>query len=861
MVGQRPAVAGEGAPAAHTGEPLWMLRVNPLPRVRLADAVLAALLGEVCAAENEVEAAAELCSAELHQLIGATDDPGERGPLIALRRDIHNDRVPRGGDDPVPAVARWRAARTLRDTLRETLNREYPQAADRERNRLAGLLADDDLRCSLALVAPEVAAAADRYRAALDDEGKLSARLRKSERGLVQYVTRAMIRTSPLSRFTAVGLVPPGPRGVALGEVTAVGAVPVIGLDRIMLHYVLGGLRYEATPEGPVRFDDWVQLPPTSEFGPNREKLMFLQPAGGQIRRLSTSVAGPVRPMLNAVALGARQVSAVAAEVVGEFGCSAEDALTAVRGAVRAGILCLSDGPEDGELSFRTALDRPGLPSAPLLGEVNRLLPEVAAAPAGQRATVLTRLRGTLADLSHRAGRPAQVLVEEDYVLPSMTVDTAPWGAALDDLAAVVELLSVFDRLHDIRAVLSSIFVEWYGAGAEIPLAGHAERIAAEVYRRGGSLDGDIPQDGGPADGSLGRLHRLRLDVLARMRRTLTAAGPDARDVVLTAQEARSLVAALPDRFRQDPLAYGVLVQPWQDRLLFNDAYAGHGMLYGRFLGADRELGGRALPYLAERLKLQYGSDGRRVAEDLGLHRLNVNAHARVLPDGIDAEGWATLRLAHDPATDALCVRDAEGRDLRVLTLGSGHPEFLPAPVRIAAWLVSGGRLMEDFVGDWHASAGGSGGATQVCPRVSVGRAVLARRRWYGGAELAEAVTAGREETDRLRALARWRARHGAPAEVVLKTPLEDTYGTEALQAAAALGFGAEEHRQRQKPQYADLESAVSVRVLPRLMERRSPGYLEEALPAVADSRHAAEWVVEIARTAGAPFSYGGKTA
>ncbi|MFE6974635.1 hypothetical protein [Streptomyces sp. NPDC057682] len=854
----RPRCTGEDGPA---GEPLWMLRVNPLPRVRLADPVLAALLDEVCAAENEVEAAAAECSAQLHRLIGATADAGVRGALIALRRDIHNDRVPRTEDDPVPATARWRAARLARGGLRAALESEYPQAADRERKRLAWLLADDDLRRALALVAPEVAAGADRYRAALDGGGKLSARLRKSERGLVQYVTRAMIRTSPLSRFTAVGLALPGPGGVALGEVTPIGAVPVVGLDRIMLHYVLGGLRHEAAQDRPLGPGDWVQLPPTSEFGPGRGELMFLRSDGDTIRRLSVPVAGAVRPLVDAVALGARQVSSVAAEVAAALGCPAGDALTAVRRAVGAGILCLSDGPEDGALPFRTMLDRPGLPGAPLLAEVNRLLPEVGAAPAGERADVLARLRSTLADLAHRAGRHAQVLVEEDYVVPSPTVDTAPWTAALDDMAAAVELLSVFDRLHDIRAVLSAIFVEWYGAGAEVPLVAHAERIAAEVYRRGGALDGDIPQDGGPADGSLGRLHALRRDVLARMRDLLGSAGPDASEAVLSAREARELVAALPDRFRQDPLAYGVLVQPWRDRLVLNDAYAGHGMLYGRFLGADEELGGRALPYLAERLRRIYGADGRRVAEDLGLHRLNVNAHVRVLPDGIDAEGWASLRLAHDPATDALCVRDAEGRDLRVLSLGSGHPEFLPVPARIAAWLVSGGRLMEDFVGDWRATAGGADTATRGCPRILVGRAVLARRRWYGGAEFAEAVSAGPEETDRIRALARWRARHGVPAEVVLKTPLEATYGTEALEAAAAAGFGAEEHRQRQKPQYTDLESAVGVRVLPRLMDRRSPGYLEEALPAVADSRHATEWVVEIARPAGAPFTYGGTTA
>ncbi|CAL9645574.1 hypothetical protein [Streptomyces sp. enrichment culture] len=76
-----------------------MLRVNPLPRVRPADSVPAALLRDMCAAEDEVEAPAEVHSAHLHRLIGATADPGERGRLIALRRDIHNDRVPRTGDD------------------------------------------------------------------------------------------------------------------------------------------------------------------------------------------------------------------------------------------------------------------------------------------------------------------------------------------------------------------------------------------------------------------------------------------------------------------------------------------------------------------------------------------------------------------------------------------------------------------------------------------------------------------------------------------------------------------------------------------------------------------------------------------
>jgi hypothetical protein len=45
------------------------------------------------------------------------------------------------------------------------------------------------------------------------------------------------------------------------------------------------------------------------------------------------------------------------------------------------------------------------------------------------------------------------------------------------------------------------------------------------------------------------------------------------------------------------------------------------------------------------------------------------------------------------------------------------------------------------------------------------------------------------------------------------------------------------------------------VRVLPRVLERRSSGYLEEAMPGVRDGRHAFEWVVEYDRPAGGRFS------
>lgn len=64
----------------------------------------------------------------------------------------------------------------------------------------------------------------------------------------------------------------------------------------------------------------------------------------------------------------------------------------------------------------------------------------------------------------------------------------------------------------------------------------------------------------------------------------------------------------------------------------------------------------------------------------------------------------------------------------------------------------------------------------------------------------------------------------------------------------------------KKKPQYVDLASALSVRVLPRMVERGEAAYVEESLPRVADSPHALEWIVDIGRAPGGPFQYGGKT-
>lgn len=856
------AVTAPGPDAAKPVEPLWYLRVNTLSRSRLSDPALRALLVGLVDDEGAVRAAAADSADDLYELIGAATDKDVRRRLVELRRIVHNDRSPKTPDAPTPSVARWLAARETRQHRRDEIARCYPDAAERERATLAALLGDTDLRCALAVTAPELYAESERYRALAGSGLPMPTHARKSERGLLQFVTRAMVRTSPLSRFTAVGLAVPDPDGTDPDRFGFSRAVAFPSLDRVMLGYVVGGLY---SPDGDWS-DVWVGLPPTSAL--DGGKLYFLQKTESGFRRLAAPVAGPVALLVHAVGMGPRRVGSVALEIAGQLGCPSEDATALVRNAAAQGLLCTFDRPEDGGADLDDMLDQPGTAAADLLADVRARLPRLAIAPPAERGRELAAIGGALSTASHLAGRPAQIMVAEDYIIAPSRVATDGWCRPLGDVAAGVELLSIFDWMHDVRAVLAAVFVGRFGAGANVPLVAHAEYLVGEVLQRAAALDkaySAAPGSGalagiGPDDGCLERLHALRRSVADVVGAGLTRAATSGdAEWTLSPADAVELVAALPERFRRDPLSYGVLIQRAGDRLVCNDGLPGHGMLYARFLDGDRRLGGTALPYLAGRLAARYAADGYRVLEDLGLHRLNVNAHPPILDDGdgLHPEDWFSLRLAHDVETDTLRVEDADGRPARVLPLGTGHPGLFPPPLSIASGLVISGRLYNSLPGTWHQDTPWDGRATRTCPRMSVGQAVLARRRWYGGTEFADAV-AEPGETDRLLAVTAWRHRHDVPEEIVVKTTPEEE-GPRAVGAPEA-----QARRLRQKPQYVDLTSAVSVRVLPRMLGRRTEDsgdeFLEEALPSVVDGTHATEWVVEIDRRAGGRFEYGGES-
>ncbi len=848
---------------------LWFLRTNPLVRVRLADPELRALLASLVVAEQAHSATTATTSDALHALVGETTDPDARRELVALRRAVHRDRNPSADSTGTTAdlIADWTAARARRDELVAAVATTLDAAAQRERVVLADQVGHPDLRRSLDLVAPQVATQAERYREVLDRGDEPTSRHRKSERGLLQYLTRAAVRTSPLSRFTAVSLAVPGRAGDGAldpSTVTPAGASAYPSLDRVMLAYLVGGLDPQAA---------WCGLPPTAVV--EGDRLFFLGQGADGITRMAVGVAGLLGVLVDAVRLGPRRTDDLLA-VLAAATDDPELARTFLDEAARRGIVCRYADPEDRWddidrlLAGAVAAD-PG--AGGIVAEVRAALAAFADREPGER-DVLARLEQGLAALSARSGRPARVPVHEDLVVPPVRVDPDTWATALGDLGPAVGLLSVFDWLHDVRSVMPGLVVRRFGPDAEIGLVEHAGAIVGDVTATAEALAaaGSDPDAVDRALTDLGDVDdatRAVVVALTTLRRDVTAAVHAGLDEVVAAGDdelrlepdaVRALLAGLPVVLRQTPLSYGVLVQRTGDRLVLNDGLPGHGMLLSRFLGADAAVGGRATALLRARLHHVYDEPGdqrTRVVEDRALHGLNVNAHPRVLEDGLDPEDWHRLRLRVEDGRLAV-VDPAVGARLRVLPLGGGHPGLYPPALSVASGLTMTGRLYNSLPDQWHAAHPELHDRTLGLPRITVGDVVVARRRWYPGPDLDEALRRGDDDAGRLVELTRWRAAHDVPAEVVLKTVPRDTGPDSAVTAES------QDFRLRNKPQYLDLASAVAVHALPRMLDRRAQdtvSFLEEAAPGVEESPHATEWVVEVVQRPGDEFRYGTATA
>ncbi|MEA2151301.1 MAG: hypothetical protein QOD69_3131 [Solirubrobacteraceae bacterium] len=851
-------------PAAEIADQV-ALRFNPLPAVALGCAAAElARLAELDAWRHERRE--EIC-ALLHARAGEAEGD-ERTRLISLKRDVHNDRLPRdpGAAEGGPAAA-WVAARREADALRSGLLEGFEERLRRERCRLRELCAVPTFQRALALSSSDLAGAAQRY--AELPLGDHRARQRKSEPSFVQYLGRAQLRTSPFSWYTAVAV------GRWVDDAELPLAMPSGWHDRTQVDHALVRRLLAALVRRP-EIADCVALKVAPGAHAEGDRLIFdifadnpeNQPhVYGTVQR-----RGSVRwsPALATVVAWVRDAP----------GPTRTDLLTALGGATEANTAFV-------DAALQAGLLLPDIPVADqtpdILGDCRSFLGEMPGEPAAAASEALTEIGVAVAGFGQRAPRertaalgdiraaaarafaaagaepPRSPLLYEDVVAAEpIGLDRAAWEPVLEDLRALGPFLELFDRTRVLKAMVRSAFVQRYGPGGRCENLAEFEGAIAEAYEHW------RPGDASPLaalerdDSELGILRALQDEVVAH----LAERSPDAGvELELDATFVGDVVDRMPAGAWQGWSSYSVFGQPATspgrvDEFVVNHVYNGLGEYLTRFLELVDES-------VTERLRARvrdFFGDDRRVAEMRPVFGFNANLHPLIAPLELGEEptdeglAFDDLELVHEPIGDILQARDrATGEPVESLYLGFLVPYLLPQRMGFLYALTGNGWVDMPFPDRLEETAERDG-AIRAYPRLRFGRVVLMRRRWYVPLRLVPRPEAGEELAAYWLRLNAWRLAAGMPDSVFFKVaPARPNDGDDGGDWLARMTF------RRDKPQHVDFTSALHAKRFGKVLPATGDDELlfEETAPDPAaalisgpDGPHVTEAVIEIDRRA-----------
>ncbi|MFF9349552.1 lantibiotic dehydratase [Streptomyces sp. NPDC014734] len=299
MTPDHPATARTAAPAtapAAVTRPRFMLRVAGLPvdtvrGLRCPDSRRWA--DDVLHATERLRADGERLGDLLHDLVGGSDDETLRRTLLALRRDIFNNRLPRAGaaDHALAlvrgldgttgeALAAWLAARRRLEEQRAAGAALLAGETARARGHLRLLAGEERLRRALLLASPALDAQLDTY-ARGDAATPPDKKRRKIERSLLSYLYRTACKTSPFSTFTGVALGTFGESGDGGEDGAERGAGLRARVDdawrgRLRLNVAAVGRLAEAVIADPVRRAD-LPVAPASGWGRDDDRVRYVR--------------------------------------------------------------------------------------------------------------------------------------------------------------------------------------------------------------------------------------------------------------------------------------------------------------------------------------------------------------------------------------------------------------------------------------------------------------------------------------------------------------------------------------------------------------------------------------------------------
>ncbi|MEV7611460.1 lantibiotic dehydratase [Streptomyces sp. NPDC089799] len=831
-------------------------RVNLLPYAPLVRPQTAAAWDRLAAAADRALVTARLADGALAESAGSAGAPAWH---LRVRRRIREKPLtplpaaaPGGDAATVPAVADWQAAADAYRTLLEQVAHDRAAAAAHERHALSLLCAEEELASSVELISPHLGAAVRRY---ADSGGEATRADRKSEPRITAYALRAMTRTSPRSRFTAVALSAAqdgpaaGPGAPAAARWAT--APPTVALRTVEVQRgaLLSALEPAPRPGLPVR------LAPLLPAAPGELAFMAITPAHPRPRKVTLRRAPELTELTAVARFGVHAWEDVAGRLAEALDCPASRAEQVMRAALRAGLLGSALPVDDQDPNFLTAC-HDALPEV-MVGEtgaevepgalalvdgaghggLRAVVAELAGATAllaadtvAARPALHARFRAAASRLPHADALAPQLYEDAVAVLPPLPGSEASPAAAA---AALLPVLGAFDLKADLRIGLRAAV---RARGGTVRLVAEAENLAADAARlatsaAAGDTGAPLDPDSRAAMVGLWTFRRRVLADLADLFEAALAAG-DGVDAVIEDEHLAAWAAALPEQLHADGSSYALMAQYADGRWAANGWFGGYGATSSRFLEADSAAGGAATAGLRARLRRVLGP---AVAEDRAAHGFNTGCHPPLLDREMTARDWAGTVLVDEGPAGRLRLRTPRG--LRPITVGSTRWDLMPAPSRIALWLQGGGVIACAYDHVFRERARPGAGVIAV-PRLRHGNLVLQRRRWYlPDAEVLTGTCRG--SVDDLHRLVRLRAEHGVPARFFVKQLPEWERGEALVPDVTSRPVS------QPKPRYVDTAGVLGLASFAKDAADFTHPYLEECLPGPAAGHHVREAVYE----------------
>ncbi|MEU7474913.1 lantibiotic dehydratase [Lentzea sp. NPDC042327] len=763
--------------------------------------------------EAELLALAGPLGEQLHDS-AAEHDPGfHRRVVLPLRRDVHNGRTPRpalveAAADLVsryPDLRKWLELLSERAALLAEADRARPAALAAERAVLAEVCAAEPLRKAA------VFSGRDLWQG-LARAGAGDRRARKAEPTVLRYALRATAKTSPLSWYTAVGwgtwsADAPAPEW---GEPVAVTRVSQVLLARLVAALLA---------DRELLFDHPHRLAADVHEEGDRVRFRRDVPATGPLRAhvgaeedVELAASAPLRYLVGLTAanpggITPAQLASVLATRLPDGESERAHSYVALLLDIELLLPVLPVDPQDPSACLALAAWLRGTGRADLADRVTSVHRDTTAfsgLPAAARPAALTALFTAWAELGELVGADLTGVtpLSEDVVLPQpVRLGRAHGYDGVRSLAGLTPLLMLFDRHLAIRRNIRDRFVVEFGHGGVARLAACAPLLRDSLS--------------GAPTGGLGASRAQVADLV--------------RDGVITDEAVTAAADLLPAWMKTRPVSYSFFAQPARGGLVVNHVYDGFGRFPGRFLDL--------LPpeaYATVRATLD-GVFPRGFVEYRPVQGFTPNLHPLLGRREVGEDPhWAdltpdALELFHDQEHDELRLRHRDSRAVvDVLYLGYLMPISLPD--RVAALhtdLTCGGVELSPLRRTTSVDG------VLRSERLRHHDVVLSRRFWD-----ADSAQLTAELTD-VAAVARFRARHGLPAQVFAGPGGVITSNEDAVARVAAA-----------KPQYVDLTNALHLRGLSRLLARY-PGrvQLTEALP--VPSGQVLEVLAETYRRAG----------